>query len=164
MEFLPLLCLIGILISFYAVHVETENSKDENYNVLCDLGEGVSCSNVLTSDYAHLFSKLGVVPKGTMFDQSNATLGVLFYLLVYLANYFKTINYNQSNTNIQYFILGMTTFGLGMSMYLAYVLFFLLDDICMVCIATYVVNTMLFVEAYKEYYSIASTRIKNRKK
>ena len=57
----------------------------------------------------------------------------------------------------------MTTFGLGMSIYLAYVLFFLLDDICLVCVCTYIVNTLLFIEAYKEYNYDVTPSIKLRK-
>ena len=38
------------------------------------------------------------------------------------------------------------------SAYLAFVLFFVLKDLCLVCIATYVINGVLMYLNYQRYY------------
>lgn len=44
-----LFCCLGILVSAYALYVETRKHKDSKYKAACDLGENMSCSRVLTS-------------------------------------------------------------------------------------------------------------------
>ena len=40
----------GILLSVYALYVETRKHKDPKYVAMCDLGENMQCSKVLTSE------------------------------------------------------------------------------------------------------------------
>lgn len=49
-----LVCLLGIMLSLYAFHVERENAKDSNYRALCDLSNSISCSKVFTSRYCNV--------------------------------------------------------------------------------------------------------------
>ena len=44
-----LFCGLGILVSVYALYVETRKHRDHTYKAACDLGENMSCSRVLTS-------------------------------------------------------------------------------------------------------------------
>lgn len=44
-----LVCLLGILLSVYAFHVEREKSRDANYQAMCDLSNSISCSKVFGS-------------------------------------------------------------------------------------------------------------------
>ena len=44
-----LFCGLGILVSVYALYVETRKHRDKTYKAVCDLGENMSCSRVLTS-------------------------------------------------------------------------------------------------------------------
>uniref|UniRef100_A0A8C8FAD3 vitamin-K-epoxide reductase (warfarin-sensitive) n=1 Tax=Oncorhynchus tshawytscha TaxID=74940 RepID=A0A8C8FAD3_ONCTS len=44
-----LVCVLGILLSLYAFHVETEKSRDTNYRAMCDVSNSISCSKVFTS-------------------------------------------------------------------------------------------------------------------
>ena len=65
---------VGIAASLYAIHVEMmHNEIGDEYVAECDLSETISCSKVLTSEWAHLFSALGVFPKDSLLDQSNAS-------------------------------------------------------------------------------------------
>lgn len=48
-----LFCGFGILVSVYALYVETRKHKDSGYKAACDLGENMSCSRVLTSRLAN---------------------------------------------------------------------------------------------------------------
>lgn len=47
------LCVFGLALSVYALHVELSRESDPDYRAMCDLGESVSCSKVFTSRYAH---------------------------------------------------------------------------------------------------------------
>lgn len=43
------LCVFGIVLSVYALHVELSRERNPDYRAMCDLGESVSCSKVFTS-------------------------------------------------------------------------------------------------------------------
>lgn len=49
------LCVLGLCLSVYALHVELSRERNPDYRAMCDLGESVSCSKVFTSRYV-LFS------------------------------------------------------------------------------------------------------------
>lgn len=44
-----LVCLLGILLSLYAFHVEREHARDPSYKALCDVSSSISCSKVFGS-------------------------------------------------------------------------------------------------------------------
>ncbi len=43
------LCVFGLFLSVYALHVELSKERNPDYTAMCDLGESVSCSKVFTS-------------------------------------------------------------------------------------------------------------------
>lgn len=53
-----LLCVLGLALSVYALHVELSRESDPDYRAMCDLGESVSCSKVFTSRYRYSRSLL----------------------------------------------------------------------------------------------------------
>lgn len=53
-----LLCVFGLTLSVYALHVELSRESDPDYRAMCDLGESVSCSKVFTSRYVYSFFAL----------------------------------------------------------------------------------------------------------
>ena len=50
-----LLCVAGVVISGYSLHVELQHEKNPLYRAACDFSEHMSCSKVLTSKYVYLF-------------------------------------------------------------------------------------------------------------
>lgn len=44
-----LVCLLGILLSIYAFHVEREKAQDPSYTAMCDISSSISCSKVFSS-------------------------------------------------------------------------------------------------------------------
>ena len=44
-----LVCLAGITLAVYALHVEISKAHNEDYKALCDINEHMSCSKVFTS-------------------------------------------------------------------------------------------------------------------
>ncbi|XP_065436622.1 vitamin K epoxide reductase complex subunit 1-like protein 1, partial [Chrysemys picta bellii] len=43
------LCALGLVLSVYALHVESSRERDPGYRAMCDLSPSVSCSKVFTS-------------------------------------------------------------------------------------------------------------------
>lgn len=43
------LCLAGLALSLYALHVKAARARDEDYRALCDVGTAISCSRVFSS-------------------------------------------------------------------------------------------------------------------
>lgn len=58
-----LFCALGILVSVYALHVETRKHQDSKYKAACDLGENMSCSRVLTSRLVNLLNTNSIIKK-----------------------------------------------------------------------------------------------------
>lgn len=43
------LCLAGLVLSLYALHVKAARARDQDYRALCDVGTAISCSRVFSS-------------------------------------------------------------------------------------------------------------------
>ena len=46
---IAVLCIGGLALSIYAIHIERSKHLDEDYKAHCDIDETIACSNVLTS-------------------------------------------------------------------------------------------------------------------
>lgn len=141
--------MVGLCVSGYALYVEYEHYRAEKngleYVAMCDLGEHMSCTDVLTSEYGTILSKWGLVPKGSVLDVPNAALGSVYYLIA--------LSYPLFSHEImgRVFMLGASTFSLLFSLYLAYILKFILHDLCVVCVSSYIINTFIFACVARGY-------------
>ena len=43
------ICIFGIFICFYTLHVESSKEKDSTYKAFCDFNQFMSCTKVFTS-------------------------------------------------------------------------------------------------------------------
>ena len=66
MKRISILCYLGIIASLYSIYVVYKHNKahdhngiDDLYVASCDISARISCSKVLTSEYAHIWSQLG---------------------------------------------------------------------------------------------------------
>nr|XP_019572839.1 PREDICTED: vitamin K epoxide reductase complex subunit 1 isoform X2 [Rhinolophus sinicus] len=57
------LCLAGLVLSLYAMHVKAARARDKDYRALCDVGTAISCSRVFSSRLPP--GPLGICPAGT---------------------------------------------------------------------------------------------------
>ncbi|XP_041749387.2 vitamin K epoxide reductase complex subunit 1-like protein 1 [Coregonus clupeaformis] len=138
-----LVCVLGILLSLYAFHVETEKSRDSNYRAMCDVSDSISCSKVFTSRWGRGFGLLGsIFGNDSAMNQPNSVYGIVFYVFQLLLGI---------TVSAMAALILMTTSILSVmgSLYLGYILYFVLKDFCVICITTYALNFILFILNYK---------------
>ncbi|MBN3308372.1 VKORL protein, partial [Amia calva] len=138
-----LVCLLGILLSFYAFHVEREKARDPEYRAMCDVSESVSCSKVFTSRWGRGFGLLGsIFGKNSAMNQPNSVYGLVFYVFQLLLG--MTVSAVAALALMTSSIVSVVG-----SLYLSYILYFVLKDFCILCLTTYTLNFILFVLNYK---------------
>ncbi|XP_025092336.1 vitamin K epoxide reductase complex subunit 1-like protein 1 [Pomacea canaliculata] len=144
-----LLSLAGLLVSVYSLHVEVQKEKNPKYRAACDFSERMSCSKVLTSKYSRGF---GVVEpylgKKHFLNVRNCNLGIVFYLVhAALALLLPAVTAAP-------LLLLLSVAGVVTSLYLGYILFVVMNDVCVVCITTYVINGLLLYLSYSLYSQV----------
>ncbi|XP_076434799.1 vitamin K epoxide reductase complex subunit 1-like protein 1 isoform X2 [Babylonia areolata] len=131
------LSVVGVVISVYSLYVELQKEKNPNFRAACDFNDKMSCSRVLTSKYARGFGFVGkLLGRDHLLNVRNCNLGILFYL-AYLT--------------VAPVLLVMSVMGILTSLYLGFILFYVLQDVCVVCISTYCVNGLLLYLNYSYY-------------
>ncbi|KAM7398459.1 hypothetical protein PAMA_006391 [Pampus argenteus] len=138
-----LVCLLGILLSLYAFHVEREKAQDPSYKAMCDVSSSISCSKVFSSRWGRGFGLLGsIFGNDSALNQPNSVYGIGFYAFQLLLG--MTVSAMAA-------LILMTTSILSVvgSLYLGYILYFVLKDFCIICITTYALNFILFILNYK---------------
>jgi vitamin-K-epoxide reductase (warfarin-sensitive) len=142
-----LLGLAGLAASYYSIYVKNQHAKNPKYKALCDLGPNASCTKVLTSQYGSGFGITSILfGKQSMMNQSNGILGMIFYSLQIFFGLITTSLFSK----LALFSSILACLG---SLYLAFILAFVLKDLCLVCIATYIINAGLLWSNYQTVYS-----------
>lgn len=118
-----ILAIIGFGISLYAYFTETKIKEDPNYHPACDINDRISCSAPLKSEYSNIFYF------------SNAAMGMVFYMMIGIVTFF----------NMHYLLLGLSSLGLMITIMLAYLLYFRIKSLCIVCTSLYIVNILIFL-------------------
>ncbi|EPY33208.1 vitamin-K-epoxide reductase (warfarin-sensitive) [Strigomonas culicis] len=134
------LCLLGFVLSGYAYAVEQRAAAAKQlghgYRAYCDIGP-FSCTKVFSSDFGSATQFFGL-PK-----TSNAAVGMAFYAAeVLLCLGLVRRGGARGCVHRTCLLLLRLSSGLsvGVSAALAYVLVFVLHDLCLVCCSIYVVN------------------------
>jgi vitamin-K-epoxide reductase (warfarin-sensitive) len=122
-----ILALIGFCISLYTYTVEKKIKDEPDYKPVCDLSDRISCTKPMKSPYANLFFA------------SNAVAGMGYYLLVALLAFF----------NLNLLLVIATIGGCLVSAVMAYLLYFKIQSLCILCTSLYVVNILLLLCALK---------------
>ncbi|KAL1132492.1 hypothetical protein AAG570_010447 [Ranatra chinensis] len=128
---------------------------DPNYVAMCDIGEHMSCSKAFNSKYGKGFGIVGeIFGNDSVMNQPNSVPGMVFYAICFL------LSLNRAATSAKTLFIFSMVSNL-MSLYLAYILYFILHDFCIVCVSTYGVNFVLLVLSYIRYNQIKiATRTK----
>lgn len=120
------LAICGICVSAYAYVLEQKIKTHKNYTSFCDISDKVSCSKVITSNY------------GTLFAFSNSIWGIIFYSAIIIASFF----------NLYKTVFALSMLGIISSIILAFILYFIIRTICLLCTSIYIVNIMLLITSY----------------
>jgi vitamin-K-epoxide reductase (warfarin-sensitive) len=127
MVVIMVLAVLGMIISLYTNVLEQKIKKTPSYKPVCDLSDTISCTKPMKSKYASIFYI------------SNAWLAFAFYVLVFV---FAALHQ-------QTFLLITVIVGCLMSCYFAYLLYFKIKALCLLCTSMYVINVLLLVACMK---------------
>ncbi len=122
-----ILAIIGFCISLYAYFTESKIKEDPNYHPACDINDRISCSAPLKSEYSNIFYF------------SNALMGMVYYVLVGTLAFFDMYR----------IVLMLTGAGVLITLFLAYLLYFKIKSLCIVCTSLYIVNILLLLFALR---------------
>merc|ERR1712054_505020 len=82
-KLIQFLAIVGLATASYALYVENKLDNNPFYKPACETSWG-SCSTVFKSEYAHILSYWGVVPKCHVLDLSLAVSGIIVYSIYLL--------------------------------------------------------------------------------
>ena len=150
------MALAGISIAAYALTVEAHMHED-GYEAMCDFAASFSCTEVFKSKYAHPLSHWGLVPEGHYLDLGLAMAGVMLY-----SAYFVAASLWDFVPFRKYLFLAVASVGACFSMYLLYVLKFILGDFCIVCTGFHCVNFAMLSVAYYDFRDTGKRSAKKR--
>ncbi len=119
-----------ILISFIGI-LDTGYLISEHFsinNVICNIDD--TCNIVLTSKYSNFFG----IPL--------AILGLMYYLTIFINSFlFKITKYTGYKTILLY----LPFFSFIFSLFLIYLQLFILNSICIYCMASAILSTFIFI-------------------
>jgi vitamin-K-epoxide reductase (warfarin-sensitive) len=121
---LRIVTIIGILVSAYAISVETKVKKNQAYKPVCDINDRMSCSKAFKSEYGHL---LGV---------SNSIAGMASYIIFFALTFFMPS-----------LLLPLAIVAVLSSIALAYLMYVKMRIFCFVCTSIYTINILLLLAA-----------------
>jgi len=123
---IAVIAVIGFLISSYAWYGHEQIMANRDYKAVCDLSNRISCTKTFTSEYG----KFAGMPLGFY--------GVGFYLIVFGLNYYGYLLY----------VFYLSIAAVAVSGVLAYILYFKIRSICLICNGIYLTNIALLVFSY----------------
>lgn len=143
--FSVLLCLIGLGLSGYTLYVQEEMSKNpETYKALCDIDEEISCTKVFNTTYAKGFGLVDkVLPADHWANQSNAVYGLAGYGFLLLLSLLRFLFLARFQLLLVFLINCF-------SVYLGYLLVFVIETVCILCYSCYAVNFLLLLASWQK--------------
>ncbi|XP_053684586.1 vitamin K epoxide reductase complex subunit 1 [Sabethes cyaneus] len=140
------LSLAGFLLSLYTSYVEIRSERDHGYQAMCDISEHISCTKVFTSAYGRGFGLVGpVFGEQSALNLPNGFYGIFYYFLMAGLSF-------SNNLRVAYFATYLIGLSNILSIYLAYLLYFVLKDLCVVCVTTYAVNLISLIVAMQKVH------------
>ena len=131
-KLLTAFALLGLAASAAATYVHYNLIKNPDYSSFCDINATVSCKAAYLSRYG----SVGGVPV--------AVGGALFFAWVLLLMWGSRGKSRITDSAPSYIFAG-STLALAVVLYLAYASFFILKEVCPLCVATYVAVIGVFV-------------------
>jgi uncharacterized membrane protein/protein-disulfide isomerase len=126
--------VLGLAASVAATWVHYHLLANPDYSSFCDINATVSCKQAYLSSY------------GSLAGVPIALGGVVFFTLVLLLVWAGRAG-SQAADSAPAYILALSTVALGVVLYLGYASFFILKEVCPICVTTYVAVIGVFIIA-----------------
>ena len=126
--------VLGLAASVAAAWVHYHLLVNPDYSSFCDISATVSCKQAYLSRY------------GSVAGVPVALGGVVFFTLVLLLAWAGRAG-SQAADSAPAYILALSTVALGVVLYLGYASFFILKEVCPICVTTYVAVIGVFIIA-----------------
>ena len=120
-----------------------------DYVPFCDFAPWAKCSKVLMSPIGRLMRFIGVAAEGDALDLPNPFMGLLFFSCHLAYPYLKKLPLVGSAMPLLATLV--CVFVAALSCFLAYILFIVLEDFCIVCVSSYAVNFALLYVMHAIY-------------
>jgi vitamin-K-epoxide reductase (warfarin-sensitive) len=120
------LATVGLLISLYGITVERKLKQNPQHQAACDISDTISCTRPMLSAY------------NKMFGFSNIWASALYYLAIIAL----------ALLDQQQLLMLATSAGLLVTIVFAYILYFRIKSLCLICTALYLVNIALVATCY----------------
>jgi len=160
------LCALGCLLGCYALYVGTmanapppvsgkaaRGAAKSGFKAWCDFSTGASCSTVARSQYGIGLGLIKANGPWGFLALPNALYGIIYYIALSLTQLPRTFNVPRARQIA--LILSLT--ALLASVYLGYLLAFVIKNLCVVCVATYGVNAALFKLSLADYKAVVAS-------
>ncbi len=129
-----LLAAAGLMASVASLYVHYRLVADPTYTSFCDVSETVSCEAVMTSRFGYLFG-VPVAAGGAIWSAAVLLLGV----------FGMRPAGSEKAGRVAGYIFVLSTIGLAGVLYLGYASFFVLRQMCPLCLTMYVAVIGLFI-------------------
>src|SRR3954468_305461 len=123
---------LGLAASSAASYVHYHLIKNPDYSSFCDINATVSCKAAYLSRYG----SLGGVP---------VAVGGLFFFAWVLLMVWGSRGKSRIHDSAPAYVFAVSTLALAVVLYLAYASFFVLKEVCPLCVATYVAVIGIFI-------------------
>jgi uncharacterized membrane protein len=138
MAYYPII-ILSIAGFFISRHIY--RSKKTGIKLVCHIGGGKqSCNEVVESEY------------GKIFGVPNEAAGMVYYAAVFLAAVFLWIYPDFLSGAVKAVVLAASGLAFALSAYLTGIQAFILKKICEWCLATALVNTLIFALTIALFY------------
>lgn len=127
-----LLAVIGFAVSLYTYITEQKIKNEPDFKPVCDISDRISCTKVMKSEYSNLFFF------------SNAGVGMLFYVVMIILALIPAPK-----------LMLLAAFAsVTVSAILAYILYFKIKSVCLLCTSLYVINLAMLILVIRYIYSV----------
>lgn len=131
-KLLVVFALLGLCASAASTYVHYNLIQNPDYSSFCDINATVSCKQAYLSRY------------GSVAGVPVAVAGIIFFAWVLLMVWGARGKSAMKDSAPAYIFAG-STLGLAVVLYLAYASFFILKEVCPLCVATYVAVIGVFI-------------------
>ena len=123
-----ILAMLGLIIALYGFTVERSLKKDMLYKAACDISDTISCTRPMLSQYN---SMLGI---------SNSLAAMIYYAIIIVLLILEQ----------QQLLMIVLASGLVVTVIFAYILYFKIRSLCLICTSLYLINIILALAYFME--------------